>query len=488
MSRNFRYFSRRVADCFKENKMEAEKAIHALSRMELAFVELNRENGDCDEPQTIFDKINAEGKDLEVHDLIRNFLFLLAAESTDGTESPSAKQQSLYENEWQNVEREFPERALSQMPHFFRDYLIVKTRDLSLTSGPHLYSKFKEYLKLEASVDWNFDTVENRTNDIWRHADAWGKVVFCNPIHGSSPDTQNLQAALADFSMVGNALYHPLAMLLMLDHGQRDHRKLAKIFQTLNKFIAISALTGCQTNFRSKLMEPILSSGDTSVHDWIENDAVFRERLRSLWPQDFNPSMRIELALLDRPIVDESEEEGTDEPGAPSQTRDAMENSVEQCKSGSTDEPNPQPDFYHFTRNITLFLLLKINEDQMRKEGDTHTVFLEPSHSLEHIMPQTPENGWDVLDRTFHETHLHSIGNLTLLGKNFNSKVSNKSLTKKEKLYRNSSYAITREVAADLRERGLLIESGKVDVTLFRKFVEQRAEKLATAAKNVLSF
>ena len=103
-------------------------------------------------------------------------------------------------------------------------------------------------------------------------------------------------------------------------------------------------------------------------------------------------------------------------------------------------------------------------------------------------MPQTPENGWDVLDRTFHETHLHSIGNLTLLGKNFNSKVSNKSLTEKEKLYRNSSYAITREVAADLRAKGLLMEPGKVDATLFREFVTKRAEKFAKAAKNVLSF
>lgn len=488
MAKNFRYFNDYVAARFTENTIEEEKVICALSRMQLAFVELDRNSDDCDVPQTIFDKINAEGKDLEVHDLIRNYLFLLAADSTDGSESPSAKQQSLYENEWQNVEREFPDRALRQMSHFFRDYLIVKTGDPSLTSGPQLYSKFKEYLKSEACVGLDFDTVESRTNDIWKHADAWGKVVFCNPLHGNLPDTRNLQSALADFSMVGNSLYYPLAMLLMLDHGSQNHGKLAKIFHTLNKFIVISALTGCQTAFKRKLMGPILSNGDTSVKDWIKDEAKFAEQLKLLWPEDFKPAERIELALLGPSNPDEREEDGADEPGTPSQTGDAVENPEEQHKIHLAKEPSPQPDFYHFTRNVSLFLLLKINEEQMDKEIDTKTMFLEPSHSLEHIMPQTPDNGWEVMDGTFRETHLHSIGNLTLLGKNFNSRVSNKSLTDKEKLYRNSSYAITRQVAADLNSAGLLKAPGKVDAELFRKFVTERAKELAKAAQTVLSF
>ncbi|MEI6915958.1 MAG: DUF262 domain-containing protein, partial [Armatimonadota bacterium] len=158
LATNFRYFGKCAADAFATDPMKANYAIDALGRMWLAFVVLDRQGVDRDDPQTIFDKINSEGKNLEVHDLIRNYLFMLAAESTDiDSVSPSAKQQSLYENEWQNVEREFPERGLRQMSHFFRDYLIVKTGDLDLTSGPQLYPRFKEYLEPKKSGELLFN-------------------------------------------------------------------------------------------------------------------------------------------------------------------------------------------------------------------------------------------------------------------------------------------------------------------------------------------
>jgi hypothetical protein len=495
LAANFRYFGNCAADAFATVPMKADDASDALGRMWLAFVVLDRQGDDRDNPQTIFDKINSEGKNLEVHDLIRNHLFMLAAESTViDSVSPSAKQQSLYENEWQNVEREFPERGLRQMSHFFRDYLIVKTGDLDLTSGPQLYPRFKKYLEPKKSGELlfngcclnDFNTVEYLTNDIWKHADAWGKVVFCNPLYGNKLETKKLQAALADFSMIGNSLYHPLAVLLMLDHGRRDHDRLARIFKTLNVFITITELTGCRSRFRSELLKQILFEGDVSVQDWITKDegvGRFRDRLRLLWPPTFDPPTEIGRALLGQ-LIPEDDSEVSNEVGTYLQTQDAEGVPVAQPATETTEE---MPDFYHMMRNVALFLLLKVNERYMCDDGDSETMFLEPIHSLEHIMPQTLKDGWTVLD-SFHQTHLNSIGNLTLLGKNFNSTVSNKQLTEKEKHYRNSSYAITRKVATDLQKAGLLGEPGKVDAKLFCEFVDKRAAEFTTAAKEVLTF
>jgi len=272
----------------------------------------------------------------------------------------------------------------------------------------------------------------------------------------------------------------------MLDHGHRDHGRLARIFETLNVFIAITELTGCQSRFKSELMKQILTEGDVSMQDWITKDegvGRFRDRLRLLWPKNFDPPTEIERALLGQ-MTPDAVFEASNEVGTYLQTQDAEGPPVAEPETEATGE---SPDFYHMKRNVALFLLLKVNERYMRDDGDSETMFLEPSHSLEHIMPQTLKDGWIVL-KTFHQTHLNSIGNLTLLGKNFNSTVSNKQLTEKEKHYRNSSYAITRKVATDLQKSGLLGESGKVDAKLFREFINRRAAEFTTASKSVLAF
>ena len=191
---NLEYFEKQAKTFLEEDKkLKIEKIEKALELLQVVFVELIREPKDKDDPQLIFEKMNGGGKNLEVHDFIRNYIFMLAAESDDeqsaesddeqSKDNANQKQKTLFENEWRNLENEFPERRLFQMKHFFRDYLILKTKDYKLTSNNDLYLKFKNWIQGDTFKDEfgdvsKYDIIEKLVNDLWRYADCWGKALF----------------------------------------------------------------------------------------------------------------------------------------------------------------------------------------------------------------------------------------------------------------------------------------------------------------------
>lgn len=61
---------------------------------------------------------------------------------------------------------------------------------------------------------------------------------------------------------------------------------------------------------------------------------------------------------------------------------------------------------------------------------------------IEHILPQTPGD-WFVYN---HEDFVHKLGNLTLLGSEFNRKISNSLFDKKKEMYQKSEIKITRDL------------------------------------------
>jgi hypothetical protein len=501
---NRRLFDAWIAQRFPAaGSLSAPAIVSALERLQLAFVELDRTSLDEDTPALIFEKMNAEGRNLETQDLIRNHIFRLAAEAATadkgtrsaGAPTASAGQQSLFHNEWLHLERIFPERALGQMSHFFRDYLILKTGRLDITDGRGLVTDFKRYLdpqgieqpKFEGEELDRFEAVEGLANDLWRHADAWGKAVFGNPIHGRGPGTARLRKALHEFSLISTADHYPLAMRLMLAGGRRGSCKpveLAACFEALAKFAVISLLTGTAV----KKLHPALAdlSGDP---------AAFAGQLHQLWHPDFDPGTRLRDSLLG-PYASQDWSEGENNGTAlPNQADagDAGADSFAGALFQTQDQPTAAPDsiqtanFYHLNRRAVIFLLLKINEQLMQQTGDTAMAFTEQGHSLEHIMPQTLTDKWAGIDPLFHRARLHFIGNMTLVGKDYNSSISNRSLSDKIRLYHHSSYAITRRIARELGEPSRRAAGGDFDLNGLPCYIEDRARRLVNEAINLLA-
>lgn len=87
------------------------------------------------------------------------------------------------------------------------------------------------------------------------------------------------------------------------------------------------------------------------------------------------------------------------------------------------------------------YILRKINDYNSK---EVKTISDNTKIHIEHIMP-IKAGDWTVSEDT-HENNLWKLGNLTLLGEEFNRKITNKVFNEKKKVYENSQINITKEL------------------------------------------
>lgn len=74
------------------------------------------------------------------------------------------------------------------------------------------------------------------------------------------------------------------------------------------------------------------------------------------------------------------------------------------------------------------------------------------SFSLEHVLPENPEAGWDVFSEEEIEALVFRLGNLTLLHISQNKNLGNAPYAQKQPVYADSGFGITKKIAADNAE------------------------------------
>ncbi len=74
--------------------------------------------------------------------------------------------------------------------------------------------------------------------------------------------------------------------------------------------------------------------------------------------------------------------------------------------------------------------------------------------SVEHIMPERPEDGWNHVSEPDHERFLYRLGNMTLLRASQNRELGNAEFSDKRSVYVESGFATTRKVAEHFDEWG----------------------------------
>lgn len=77
-------------------------------------------------------------------------------------------------------------------------------------------------------------------------------------------------------------------------------------------------------------------------------------------------------------------------------------------------------------------------------DGETTVIDDNQKVHIEHIMP-VKKGAWEVSDED-HDEYLNRIGNLTLLGSEYNKKISNKRFDEKKEIYQTSSILITKDI------------------------------------------
>lgn len=94
---------------------------------------------------------------------------------------------------------------------------------------------------------------------------------------------------------------------------------------------------------------------------------------------------------------------------------------------------------------VIRYLLRKINNfdiNETKKIDDPNRVH------VEHILPKKINDEWINFNDDEHETYLWRLGNLTLLGQEYNNRAKNKGFDKKKEIYKKSEIKMTRDLVS----------------------------------------
>ena len=193
VTQNFALFGRLLRD-----KSDLTAVCRGLAKLVVVDIALSR---DQDNPQLIFESMNATGKELSQADLIRNYILM-------GLDPQL--QARLYSDYWRPMELDFGQEAYgTQFDSFMRHYLTVRTGEIPRER--EVYESFKEYSRTKPV---QADGIESLVKEIRTYA-----RYFCAMALGRE-DEPALAAAFSDLRELKVDVAYPF--LLEMYHDYRN--------------------------------------------------------------------------------------------------------------------------------------------------------------------------------------------------------------------------------------------------------------------------
>ncbi len=396
MAEAYLYFARSIRDFVQDGKSENDRAdrVHAVvqaMRTALQFVVIELEPGD--DPQIIFETLNARGQPLLPSDLVRNYVFLNA------TGRGGAASDKLYEDYWKafdNLREPQPDASgedrfwhieerqgrlkRPRIDLFLFHYLTLKT-DRELNIG----QLFKEFREWHEEGD---DSIETFLADLKAQSDRFKQLITPNGTDRLSIFARRLKAL--DTSTV----YPVLMYLTSLPKTVLPADQFDRTIADLESYLVRRLICGLTSKNYNKFFLGLLVKAKKAVAEGASvSDAVRDELLRSAektatWPTDDE----FKKAWLGEPV-------------------------------------------YLKTRTDRAAMVLRALEESMRT-AKNEAVSLPVSLTIEHLLPQKfaikdypyavpmPLKEDETPERCRARV-MHAIGNLTLLTQSLNTAVSN---------------------------------------------------------------
>ena len=340
-----------------------------LGKLMIVDIVLNREGAN---PQLIFESLNSTGIPLSQADLIRNYM-LMGKDIT--------LQNRLYYEYWFDMEQSFryekKEEYTKRINSFMRDYLTLKTEQIPNRNS--VYIKFKDHFPDYMSNPKNAAKI---VGEISRYAKHY--VDFTK-----KEEDPELLKCLEDIWELRAEVVYPF-LLEVYDYYQRRYIEKSEVIKTLRlveSYVFRRAICGLSGKFLNQIFLTILRDmSKDNANNYIKS---LNATLLSLPPHRRCP------------------------------------------KDDEFKEALLMKDIYHLNRSDRRCkYMLRRLENYERKEPISSS---DEEYTIEHVMPQTLTEEWKKqLGENFSEIHakyLHTIGNLTLTGRN--SEFGNKSFIEK---------------------------------------------------------
>ncbi|WRC45077.1 DUF262 domain-containing protein [Helicobacter pylori] len=358
---NYKFFTKKL-DNYISKGYRIEEIYGAFLRLKIVAIGL--ELGE-DDPQVVFESINATGVQLKGLDLIRNYLmnYLMMGENSDN-------QNRLYNTYWVPLEDWLGEKDLND---FIKTYLRIYFEDKLKKEEREVYYALKAHHRDNFS-----DDIQGLMSDMREYGRIY--QIFLDRDHyflhrGDPQQLANLRLRIKDLVKIKFGVAKPFILRCTRDfeEGKLDYENFCEILQILTSYYVRRSVCGDST--------PTLARVLYSLYRQLENvsaDALKRYLGKSVGQMAFPNDDKIKAAFL---------------------VRNA-----------------------YATNYVCKFILLEIeklsNAEPPREEN------LE----VEHFYPKTPTQEWRdrVGDYfTFEQDYLNNFGNLTLSGQN--QRLGNKS-------------------------------------------------------------
>jgi hypothetical protein len=382
---------------FFETVAKVERARPLIDALQICFQIMRLQLDAEDDPQIIFETLNARGTPLQPSDLVRNFLFLKASRNGEDV-------RELYDAYWKNFD-EKPEPGTgakgakfwkkeerqgrlknSRLDLLLYHYVGLRKRDDLKVA--HVFEEFKEW--------W-----EGETRETNQELERLTKLARCFETFVAPDQKTRFGLFCRRMKLLDTATQTPLVFHL-LEHYPSDSQELITAIMDIESYVVRRFVCGKTTKaynriFLGRLLAEMVSEGQY-------NAIALRQKLIALegdsqaWPSN----QEFETAWSNRQLYQ----------GRSTQKVRAILEALE--------------------------ITLRTSKQEFMPELD--------SLSVEHVLPQ----GWKLEDypltvdnaetREMRKHLIHCIGNLTLVTQGFNSSLSNEPFrTKRPEISANSS-------------------------------------------------
>lgn len=277
---NYRFFTKEL-DKYLEKGYRIEEIYGAFLRLKIVAIGL--ELGE-DDPQVVFESINATGVQLKGLDLIRNYLMM--GENSD-------RQKYLYDTYWLPLENWLGEKDLND---FIKTYLRIYFED-----------RFKEgereiYYTLKAHHRDNFsDDIQGLMSDMREYGRIY--QIFLDRDHyflgrGDSQQLANLRLRIKDLVKIQFGVAKPFVLRCARDfeEGKLDYENFHEILQILTSYYVRRSVCGDS----SPTLTRVLYSLYRQLGENVSADALKRYLGKSVGQAAFPNDDKIKVAFLVR--------------------------------------------------------------------------------------------------------------------------------------------------------------------------------------------
>ena len=357
--------------------------LEGLERLRVVSIGL----GERDDPQQIFESLNATGRSLTESEKIKNWLLMGL---------PDAEQQGLHDDHWRTIERVLAaERDTKPIDTFLRDFLRWKTGDLQ--GIDRVYDEFRRW----AVRGGRSDDRPALCRDLARLAQLYGIVTGSAGAHrdaGAERELRHLRA-------MGIDIHRPLTLRLLNDageHGQATDEDLAKVLKGIGIWTTRLWLADRPTAGMNRAVADLAHGsgpeGEDFAEYWLGRIRRFRGRVRVPSDDEVRAGIRRRKAYGGR------------------------------------------------TTGASFAVLCALMEAEHREESPARDRL-----TIEHVMPQTLTDEWKLAlgaePDEKHEQYRDQLANLTLSGDATNSSLAARTFAEKREVYRSSPIGMTRRLA-----------------------------------------